>query len=130
MEEEEYDEETKHRSYNDREYRNHEQNLNYLEKRVVGGGTAESGSRGEVVGGGCGGEEYTNGEPAYNGFENGEMNYKSKNEACYNFEREYGRSDTDLEPHCHFQEKEEKVMTMVSTMKTIVSKFMIISGNF
>ena len=81
------------------------------------------GACGEV--GGCyGGEEYKNGE-TYDGFENGEMNYKSKG-SCYNLEGEYAGScfedNTDLE-HCQYPEKEEKVMMMVS-MVTMVMMMM------
>ena len=108
MEVQEYEEETKHRSYHGREYHNHQHNLNYMEKR---GGGGKSGGRGGACGevGGCyGGEEYKNGE-AYNGFENSEGEFDGSN-----FE-----DNTDL-VHCLYQEKEEKVKMMM------VSKFMMI----
>ena len=64
---------------------------------------------------------------AYNGFENGEINYKGSKGGFK--EAEYGRSDfeenTDLE-ECQYQEKEEKVMMMVSTMMMMMSRMMVI----
>ena len=115
-----YEEVSKHGSYH--EYHDHEQNLNYPQDQGGGGGHRGSrgGGCGEVGGSFYGGEEYKNGETAaYDGFENGEVNYKSKGGFK---EAEYGQSNfeenTDLE-ECQYQEKEEKVMMMLSMMMMI-----------
>ena len=116
---EEYEEERKHGSYHGREYHcNRQQNLNYLDPERGGGGElgSQGGACGEVLGGSYRGEEYKNGEPAYNGFENLEGEYDQSN-----FE-----DNADLED-CLYQEKEEKVTMMVflamMVMTMTVSKF-------
>ena len=116
---EEYEEERKHGSYHGREYHcNRQQNLNYLDSERGEGGElgSQGGACGEVLGGSYRGEEYKNGEPAYNGFENLEGEYDQSN-----FE-----DNADLED-CLYQEKEEKVTMMVflamMVMTMTVSKF-------
>ena len=122
------EEASKHRSYHDQEYHDHEQNLNYLEDRE--GCLGSRGVEGGEVGGCYRGEEYKNGETAgYNGFENGEINYNETKRGYK--EAEYDGSNfedsTDLE-YCQYQEKEEKVMVMVSmvmVMEILVSKLVM-----